>query len=41
MNYSKVYVGEYLIMGIVVFVSLIPTLISLAKMFERSLENEK
>ncbi|MBR4110152.1 MAG: ABC transporter permease [Clostridia bacterium] len=41
MNYSKVYMGEYLIMGIVVIVSLIPTLISLAKMFERSLENEK
>ncbi|MBO5180068.1 MAG: ABC transporter permease [Clostridia bacterium] len=40
-NYSKVYMGEYLIMGIVVIVSLIPTLISLAKMFERSLENEK
>lgn len=41
MNYSKVYMGEYLIMGIVVIVSLIPTLISLVKMFERSLENEK
>lgn len=41
MNYSKIYAGEYLIMGIVVVVSLIPTLVSLVKMFERSLENEK
>lgn len=41
MNYSKIYSEEYLIMFAVVVVSLIPTFISLKKMFERSLEDEK
>lgn len=41
MNYTKIYVQEYLIMIIVIIISLIPTLISLWKMFERSLEDEK
>ncbi len=41
MNYSKIYGAEYLIMFAVVVVSLIPTFISLKKMFERSLEDEK
>ena len=41
MNYSKIYAEEYLIMIAVVIISLIPTFISLKKMFERSLEDEK
>ena len=41
MNYAKVYIGEYVIMGAVIVISLIPTFISLLKMFERSLEDEK
>lgn len=41
MNYSKIYSEEYLIMCAVVVISLIPTFISLKKMFERSLEDEK
>lgn len=41
MNYSKIYMEEYLIMIAVILISLIPTFISLAKMFERSLEDEK
>lgn len=41
MNYTKIYVQEYLIMIVVIIISLIPTLISLWKMFERSLEDEK
>ena len=41
MNYTKVYNGEYIIMVAVVIISLIPTLLSLYRMFRRSLENEK
>ena len=41
MNYTKVYVQEYLIMIVVIIISLIPALISLWRMFERSLEDEK
>lgn len=41
MNYSKIYTEEYWIMAIVIIVSLVPTFISLRKMFERSLEDEK
>lgn len=41
MNYSKIYWQEYLIMIAVIIISLIPTFISLIKMFERSLEDEK
>lgn len=41
MNYAKVYKEEYIIMISVIIVSLIPTFISLSKMFERSLEDEK
>lgn len=41
MNYTKVYVQEYLIMIVVIIISLIPAFISLWKMFERSLEDEK
>lgn len=41
MNYSKIYGEEYFIMVAVVIISLIPTFVSLKKMFERSLENEK
>lgn len=41
MNYAKIYNGEYLIMLAVIIISLIPTLFSLSKMFERSLEDEK
>ena len=41
MNYSKIYVEEYIIMIAVIVISLIPTFISLIKMFERSLEDEK
>ena len=41
MNYSKIYSEEYLIMIAVIIISLIPTFISLIKMFERSLEDEK
>ncbi|MBQ8298874.1 MAG: hypothetical protein IJX99_03265, partial [Clostridia bacterium] len=41
MNYSKIYVEEYFIMFAVVVISLIPTFVSLKKMFERSLEDEK
>ena len=41
MNYTKIYVQEYLIMIVVIIISLIPALISLWRMFERSLEDEK
>jgi ABC-type antimicrobial peptide transport system permease subunit len=41
MNYSKIYSEEYLIMLAVIVISMIPTFISLKKMFERSLEDEK
>ena len=41
MNYTKVYPEEYLIVLAVIFVSLVPTILGLAKMFKRSLENEK
>lgn len=41
MNYSKIYNEEYLIMLAVIIISMIPTFISLKKMFERSLEDEK
>lgn len=41
MNYAKIYVEEYAIMGAVIVISLIPTFVSLLKMFERSLEDEK
>lgn len=41
MNYTKIYSMEYFIMFAVVGISLIPTFISLFKMFERSLEDEK
>ena len=41
MNYGKIYTEEYLIMIVVIVLSLIPTFISLLKMFGRSLENEK
>ena len=41
MNYSKIYVEEYFIMIAVIVISLIPTFVSLLKMFERSLEDEK
>ncbi len=41
MNYAKIYTEEYFIMLIVIIISLIPTFISLSKMFERSLEDEK
>ena len=41
MNYSKIYREEYLIMIAVIIISLIPTLVSLLKIFERSLEDEK
>ena len=41
MNYAKVYNEEYLIMLGVIVISLIPTFVSLSKMFERSLEDEK
>ena len=41
MNYTKIYLEEYIIMGVVILISLIPTFISLLKMFERSLEDEK
>lgn len=41
MNYAKIYTEEYFIILIVIIISLIPTFISLSKMFERSLEDEK
>ena len=41
MNYAKIYNEEYLIMISVIIISLIPSLFSLSKMFERSLEDEK
>ena len=41
MNYSRIYSEEYLIMIAVIIISLIPTFVSLLKMFERSLEDEK
>lgn len=41
MNYAKIYNEEYIIMIMVIIISLIPTFISLLKMFERSLEDEK
>ncbi|MBO5095536.1 MAG: ABC transporter permease [Bacilli bacterium] len=41
MNYSKIYIEEYLIMIAVIIISLIPTFVSLLKIFERSLEDEK
>ena len=41
MNHTKIYVQEYLIMIVVIIISLIPALISLWRMFERSLEDEK
>ena len=41
MNYAKIYNEEYLIMISVIIISLIPSLLSLSKMFERSLEDEK
>ena len=41
MNYTKIYVQEYLIMIVVIIISLIPALISLWRMFERSLEDGK
>ncbi len=41
MNYAQIYKEEYIIMLVVMVVSLIPTIISLSKMFRRSLEDEK
>ena len=41
MNYTKIYVQEYLIMIVVIIISLIPARISIWRMFERSLEDEK
>lgn len=41
MNYGKIYIEEYFIMIVVIVLSLIPTFISLLKMFRRSLEDEK
>lgn len=41
MNYKKTYGSEYIIMLIVIVISLIPAFISLIRLFERSLEDEK
>lgn len=41
MNAAKIYNEEYIIMLVVIILSLIPASISLFKMFERSLEDEK
>lgn len=40
-NHTKIYTQEYFIMLVVIVVSLIPSIFSLFKMFERSLEDEK
>ena len=41
MNSGKVYLGEYIIMGIVLIVSVLPIIISLLKLFRRELGDEK
>lgn len=41
MNYKKVYCGEYIILGTVFVISMIPTIIGLIKAFRKELGDEK
>lgn len=41
MNYKKVYCGEYIILGIVFVISMIPTIFGLIKAFRKELGDEK